>query len=273
MGSAKSRPIGYICFILFLIFLILFVYIEKKVNEPIVSPKIFKNGGFVVINIIITLCSGFLIGINAYFPMWMQGVLGYSATISGMTLIPLSLTWAIGSHFSGKLLVKITAKRILQIGLLIMTFGGLCIFISRLHTPFYIFLIISAILGIGFGIVFTTTTVTVQQLVPSDMIGVATSFYTLAQTIGQTVMVTVFGLILNMHINNEILKYTKQGITKDMMNQLIHTSEAKYIPNEITELLKGILYGSLHNVYTAALILIIAAMLVNWFNHSRKLDV
>lgn len=269
--AAKANVKAVVYFLIFLVLLILFIRIEKKVKDPIVSPKLFKSDGFIIMNIIIALSSGFLIGMNAYFPMWMQGVLGCSAAMGGMILIPVSITWALGSQFSGTMLPKMTARTILFIGLVIIGTGGIGIYFSPYQTPFMIFLLISAVAGAGLGIVFTTTMVSVQQIVPKDMVGVATSFYTLSQTIGQTVMVTVYGLVLNTHINNQITGNPVAGITKELMNRLINSAAAKDIPERLIYPLRQILYSGLHYVFTAALLLIGIAVFINLFNKTKMI--
>lgn len=59
------------------------------------------------------------------------------------------------------------------------------------QSPFWLFFIIMGVLGIGYGLSVTTTTVEAQASVPKEEIGVATSFNTLSRTIGQTVMVSL----------------------------------------------------------------------------------
>ena len=56
---------------------------------------------------------------------------------------------------------------------------------------------ISTVIGVGLGITMTTSTVSAQNSVPREQLGVATSFNTLVRTIGQTVMVAIFGLLIN----------------------------------------------------------------------------
>ncbi len=273
IGNKKALLQTILLFLAFLILIIVFIRLEKKAKDPIVSPKLFKANGFITMNIIIAISSGFLIGMNAYFPMWMQGVLGFSAAIGGMILIPISLTWIIGSQSSGAMLPKMTSKKILFIGLLIIGMAGAGIYFSPYQTPFFVFLIISSVAGIGLGIVFTTTTVSVQQIVPKEMIGVATSFYTLSQTIGQTIMVTVFGLIFNTSINQLLITNHNKQITRELMNQLINSATVSGIPKELVYPLKHILYSSLHHVFTASLLLCGVAILINVFNKTKQIDI
>ncbi len=69
----------------------------EKAADPIIDLKLFHSKLFVVVNIVAALASGFLMGIDVYIPMWMQGVLGMSAGIGGLVLAPLSILWMIGS--------------------------------------------------------------------------------------------------------------------------------------------------------------------------------
>ncbi|MDK7184414.1 MFS transporter, partial [Lacticaseibacillus rhamnosus] len=76
------------------------------------------------------------------------------------------------------------------------------------------------VLGVGFGITITTTTVTAQSTVEPEKMGVATSFNTLVRTIGQTVMVSIFGVILNAGMFAK-LEASALNVDADGMNQLV----------------------------------------------------
>ena len=101
-------------------------------------------------------------------------------------------------------------------------------------------------------------TVTAQTSVPHSQIGVATSFNTLLRTIGQTIMVSVFGIVLNIS-NNFGLK--EAGIQdQEIMNRLVDPTAAKKLSTDILLQLRGILYYGLHWVYGLGLLLIVLAL-------------
>jgi hypothetical protein len=130
------------------------------------------------------------------------------------------------------------------------------------QSPFWLFFIIMGVLGVGYGLSVTTTTVEAQASVPKEEIGVATSFNTLSRTIGQTVMVSLFGIILNVA---NVQQLTKAGITDlDIMNRLINPHTALQIESNLRMELRNILFTSLHWIYFVGLLLIIFALIFSF---------
>jgi len=164
-----------------------------------------------------------------------------------------------GSFLSGRLLLKYSAKRIIVLGLLIILIGGGSLLFLPQASPFWLFFVIMGILGIGYGLAVTTTTVEAQASVLQEEIGVATSFNTLSRTIGQTIMVSVFGIILNVSNGRQL---AQAGITDTtLMNRLINPHTALQIEQTLRDELRTILFNSLHWIYLAGLLLIVIALL------------
>ncbi|MCB5954427.1 MDR family MFS transporter [Enterococcus sp. CWB-B31] len=251
------------------IFIAVFFFVEKRAEDPVIALHLFKNNSFMLVNLIAALISGFLMGVEVYIPMWMQGVLRTSAGLGGLALAPMSVLWMVGSFVGGSLMVKLKMTKVLLIGLSIILIGGLCLVLLPVSVPVILFFIISAELGIGFGITITTTTVTAQNGVESTEVGVATSFNTLCRTIGQTIMISVFGVLLNSLIAVS-LNQSNLSVDKGMMNQLVNPHTAGDIPKEILVPLRTILFDGLHGVFIAGLMLVAAALLLILFLQRPK---
>ncbi len=251
---------GQVLILLFLTLLFggVFVYAEKRAEDPVIDLSLFRNMAFMLVNGVAFLISGFLMGLDVYIPMWMQGVLGKSAAIGGLVMAPLSIIWMLGSFLSGRLLVRMAAKKVLAIGLLVIMLGAAALLILPIHSPFWLFFIISGVLGLGYGLSITTTTVEAQNSVPQGEVGVATSFNTLSRTIGQTVMVSIFGIVMNMQIAQKLPTVGVIG-DPDIMNKLINPHTASQIAPVLREKLRVILFNGLHLVYLVGLILIVLA--------------
>lgn len=260
-----------LCFGLTITFGILFWFVEKRAKDPVISLDLFKNKTFMIVNVIAALVSGFLMGIDVYIPMWMQGVLGLKAALGGMALAPLSFTWILGSLIAGSLLEKTTTKRALTMGLIIIIIGGVLLANAPATTPFWAFCVISGFTGIGLGITITATTVKAQSSVPQENIGVATSFNTLFRTLGQTVMVSVFGVVLNSHLNKEMAINANLGIKREMIDQLSNRDTFSQLATDLVAPLREILYTGLHSVYFVGVILLIVAIILNQFQKSERL--
>ncbi|MHC5249146.1 MDR family MFS transporter [Enterococcus sp. LJL90] len=260
-------------FVIAILAFVIFLKAEKKAEDPIITLGLFKSPLFVAANLVAALVSGYLIGIDVYIPMWMQGVLGISAAIGGLALAPMSILWMAGSFLAGRWLSKFSEQRILLQGLSLVALGGFGLFFLPAYSNYNFFLVISAVIGLGFGITITTATVSVQSSVPPESLGVATSFNTLVRTIGQTVMVSVFGLIIN--------QATAQGLAQkgfdpqsDLMNQLVNPQTAKELPQEMLTPLREILYSGLHRVFLIGLVMVaVAIAVVMLYQQKQKMKV
>ncbi|WP_137626971.1 MDR family MFS transporter [Lactiplantibacillus pingfangensis] len=247
----------------------LFIRRESHTPEPVISMDLFKNRTFVIQNAVAALISGFLMAVEVYIPTWTQGILGVPASLAGFAVTPSSLMWIVGSFVTGRLLAKWAPRRIIYLSLVFILFTGLCLAVIPVTTPFIWFFAITAVGGIGFGITITATTVTSQHLVSPKTVGVATSFNTLSRTIGQTVMISIFGIALNVGMNQGIAKH--EGTTMAMMNKLINPQTATELPTKLLPTLRGILYTGLHWVYLIGLALIILAFIVNSLDRGKQM--
>ncbi|MCT3398143.1 MDR family MFS transporter [Lentilactobacillus hilgardii] len=258
------------CTILTIVSAMMFIRKERLAFDPLIPMELFGNRTFVVQNLVIALMSGFLIAYEVYLPDWTQGILGLRASMAGFAVTPSSLMWIVGSFVAGKLLVKLSPSQIINISLAFILIGAITMVVIPAYTPFTTFLLISTICGIGFGLTTTTSIISVQNVVKPTEIGVATSFNTLCRTLGQTLMISVFGIVMNM----TMLRGVRQtdGATLKMMDKLINPQTANELSGAILPKLRMILYSSLHNVFVVGLILILTAYAINWFDR-KKTDV
>ncbi|KRO21569.1 hypothetical protein IV88_GL001358 [Pediococcus argentinicus] len=271
VGEAHLSVIGVIgSFIIAAISIFLFIRQEERAADPIIFLDLFKNRTFIIQNLATMMVAGFLIGFEVYLPTWTQGILGLPASLAGFAVTPSSLLWIFGSFLAGKMLVKMKPRQILSVSLGILAFGSLILAFVPVSTPFWCFFLISAVLGTGFGITITSTTVTSQRLVKPEHIGVATSFNTLARTLGQTIMMSIFGIIMNSSLNSGV--NDNPNLKFSMMNKLINPQTASELPAKLLPSLRGILYTALHNIYLAGFILIVIGLFINIFDRPSKKD-
>ena len=241
-----------------------FIRQEKRSQDPLIPLPLFKDRTFVVQNLIAALVSGFIMGFEVYLPTWTQGLLGLLASQAGFAITPSSLMWIVGSFIAGKLMLKRSPYQIINLSLTIILVGAVTMALLPASAPFWSFFVIAAVCGTGFGITITTTTVTVQSAVPVDEVGVATSFNTLSRTLGQTIMVSLLGIIMNVAMTRGVASHP--GTSMAMMNQLINPQTAKQLSAQLLPTLHGILYQGLHAIFIAGALLIVVSYLVNFLD-------
>jgi EmrB/QacA subfamily drug resistance transporter len=246
----------------------LFLRTERRIKDPIIDLSLFQNATFNAQNLVAALVSGFLMGFEVYMPMWMQGILGLPASMGGFAVTPSSLMWVVAAFIAGRLLVKYAPNQILRGSLTILLVGCGVLLMIPSTAAFYKFLLVAGFLGLGFGMSITTTTVVAQNTVAPAQVGMATSFNTLCRTLGQTLMVSVYGILFNIQIAQGLQH--QHRLTSKMVNQLVNPQTAAQLPQQLLKPLRQILYQGLHQIYIGSFILIVVAFLVNeWFGRKN----
>ena len=261
LGDTNSIWFLIILGIISIIAAILFYKSEKVAQDPLLPLDMLKNKEFLAINIITFFVSGVVIGFEFYIPTWMQGINGTNASLAGFAVTPSSLMWIVGSFLVGGMLGKMGIKRTYDYMLLVLLLADLTIILLPIKTSFWVFCLIAAFNGTAFGIITTASQVRSQVLVSADKIGVATSFNTLMKYVGQTMMVSIYGISFNLVIAQNLRKYP--SLTQEMMNQIVSSQKAKNLADNLIPQLREVLLSGLKSVYIVSLIIIVISLIIN----------
>lgn len=194
---AWSSPVILLLFAAAAVFIAMFLYVETKAQEPMMPLSLFKNRAMTVSNVSGFLAFSVSTGVTIYIPMWIQTLLGHSATSSGLTLLPMSIAWFLAANTAGRLMFRLGTKAFVTAGSLIVLIGGIWLWGLQLGSPYWHIAAIMIIVGFGMGCISTPTTVLIQSAVGWQLRGVATSTNSLMRSLGQTVGVAVFGTMFN----------------------------------------------------------------------------
>ncbi|MCI0446153.1 MFS transporter, partial [bacterium] len=185
---------------------VLFIRIERKAKEPILPFSLFQNQ---VVKI--SVLAGFLIGVAmfgaiSFIPLYAQGTRGATATEAGSLLTPLMLSWVTLSVVGGRILLKTGYRITVIIGCILLTAAFAWLSTFNPQTP-QLFLYIDLILiGAGLGLTMLTLLIAVQQAVPRQILGTATSLNQFSRSIGGAVGVTIMGAFLSAGLASNLQK-------------------------------------------------------------------
>ena len=269
LGSSTNMLVMAALAVLIVVSVILFFRAEKRAADPIMPLSMLKDKEFFALNIITLLISGVVIGFEFYTPTWMQGINGTNASLAGFAVTPSSLMWIVGSFLIGGMLGRWGIKKTYDYMLAILVAADLVLILVPIYTPFWVFCIVAAFNGTAFGAITTASQVRSQVLVPKDDIGVATSFNTLMKYLGQTMMVSIYGIAFNTVVAKGLAKHP--GLTQEMMNKIVSAENAKTLASNVVPQLRQILLGGLKAVYVVSMIVIIISILLNQTYKDRKI--
>ncbi|WP_027407963.1 MDR family MFS transporter [Anoxybacteroides tepidamans] len=280
-----------------IIFLTLFVFVEIKAEEPILPMRFFKNRTFTILNGLGFLMSIGMFGAIMFVPLFMQGVVGVSATQSGTIMTPMMITMIIGSIIGGRVVYKIGVKSQLIIGMLIMASGFGLLGTMDIHTTKWTATLYMIVLGLGVGLVMPILTLALQETFPKSEMGVVTSSSQFFRSIGGTFGMTILGAIMN-HRSTELLEDRLMPMLKslppqakgmvDQFSHMIHdnpqslysallspkamASMPPQIKDALVPILKQSLVDSLHSVFTFGLVFVLCGAALTLVMHKIKLS-
>ncbi|AFQ43948.1 MDR family MFS transporter [Desulfosporosinus meridiei] len=202
-----------------ILLLVLFYKIEKRAKEPVLPFAIFTRTS-VIVNLLSCLIFAVLMGIDVYIPLYLQTVLGYSPTISGLAMLPMSISWLILSITLGRIMSKYGGKAVIVAANVVIFISTLLLTTLGTATPVQFVLMYCFILGIGFGGASTALTIIIQDSVDYHQRGSAVGANSLLRTLGQTIGISVFGNIFNSHITNYFIRHGIEGVNSGNLYQL-----------------------------------------------------
>lgn len=175
-----------------------FVVIEWRALEPMLPLDLFKNRIFSSSAVASFFVGPLLLGLGAFLPLFVQGVLGQTATRSGAIITPLTVSSVITNIIGGQLISRTGRyQKIALVGYAIMIVGIVLILGMNANTDNATLVRNMIITGLGFGFVLPVYTLAVQNALPYNRLGVVTSSVQFTRSIGSTIGITVLGTILN----------------------------------------------------------------------------
>jgi len=187
------------------VFLALFTVIELRAPEPILDLRLFKNRIYTP-----TLLAAFLIAIGMfgtilYLPLFVQAVLGRTATNSGAVLTPMMLAFVFSSVVGGQILSRTGRYKALAIGTVAIATLGMYL-LSRMDVTTTNATVVRnmIVLGLGIGTTMSLFTIVIQNAFPPERLGEVTSALTFFRSIGGTVGAAILGTVMTNRFQSEL---------------------------------------------------------------------
>jgi predicted MFS family arabinose efflux permease len=178
--------------------LLAFALVERRTKEPILPFELLRNPIVAGSVACMALLGMAMFGTVVYAPLFVQGVIGTTATSSGVVLTPLLLGAVITSIISGQIISRTGRYRWnVVIGPLVLAAGMALLWQMNVHTTTGQAARNMFIAGVGIGAMMQVFVISIQNAVARARIGSATALGTFARQIGATIGVTVMGVIVN----------------------------------------------------------------------------
>ncbi|MGQ0793361.1 MAG: MDR family MFS transporter [Deltaproteobacteria bacterium] len=251
---ASCLPLGY-----------LFILVERMAEDPVLPLDLFSNAFFKT-----SAVTGFFVGMAmfgsiSFIPLFAQGVTGASATVAGGILTPLLLSWVTLSSVSGKLMLRFGYRPLIFAGTATLVVGFSLLSQMDGRTTQIAASAIMIFLGCGIGMIFIPTILAVQNSVPRDRLGIATSATQFFRLIGGAVGTGIMGAVMAVFMRRGIAVHSANGVSASEIRYfenpdlILNPIERAKLSPETLGYLQGTLAHSLRYVFIAGLVIAILA--------------
>ncbi len=164
--------------------LLLFVIVEFFAEHPVVDLRAFRNISFSTGNAVMFFAFFSLFATIVLLPIYLQTLMGYTATLAGMVLGPGGVATLIAMPLAGRLVTRVNPKGLLALGLVICAYAAFLMSEFNLYADFNTLLWPRIVLGVGMGLLFIPLTTLTLSTVKKEAMGNATGIYNLLRNLG-----------------------------------------------------------------------------------------
>lgn len=239
-----------------LIALAVFILYEQNVPEPIWPMSLWRDRVVSSGNLVSLALGATMMGIAAYLPVYIQGVIGDSALIAGLTLMAMSASSPIGAVLAGQIMLRASYRASATTGAVFYIVGSVMMTMLDPQSTAYWAMASGLLMGLGIGLNNNTYMVAIQSDSGWSSRGIATSAFVFSRILGQALGAAAFGGILNAGL----AVYLKgKG---DLVAQIMTPKLRAALPPDIVGPLMQEFDHALHTVFLILVALAIGVMII-----------
>ena len=228
---------------------VILIPVERRAADPVLPLALFRKRLFAVGTAHGVLVGWAMFGSTSFVPLFIQSVLGTSATVAGSALTPQMLGWVFASIIGSRLLLRFSYRTVALAGMTSLTIGAFLMSLVSVNTTLAGIMFNLALMGIGMGLSVPPFLIAVQSSVDRSVLGTATATLQFSRVIGGALGVRVMGLIMSLRFSANL---TAAGLDKTAVSlqELIRPLHAAAAVVDVS--LRRALTGAVEAVFVAA---------------------
>jgi DHA2 family multidrug resistance protein len=179
--------------------LILFVWREMVARRPAVDLRILRNSSFASATAIGGVLGMGLYGSLFLLPLFLQNLLGYSAMLSGLALMPRSLAMAVVMPIGGRFYNKLGPRFLVGLGLVVSAYSFWALGQLTTDMGFWDIFFPQMWQGVGFSLIFVALSTAALATIDKPKMTAATGLYNVVRQVFGSVGIAVAATQLTTH--------------------------------------------------------------------------
>ncbi|MCC6792691.1 MAG: MFS transporter, partial [Thermomicrobiales bacterium] len=176
---------------------LVFIYIESKMDRPMVPLSFFRSGSFTGANIDSFMISFAIAGVAFFMTLYQQNVHNFSAVKTGLALLPMVVVTMFMSPIAGGAINRIGPRRMITFGMVVTGIGVFLFLRSSVEASYLDIVPAFVVMGFGMSFIWAPMTTAVLNSVPSDKSGIASAINGAIREIGTAFGIALLGTMAN----------------------------------------------------------------------------
>jgi EmrB/QacA subfamily drug resistance transporter len=178
-----------------------FVWLEAHQRSPMLDLSLFRSSTFAGANVVALLVTLAMFGVFFFMSLYMQNVLGYSATKTGAVFLPMTVLIILIAPPAGKFSDRVGSRWLMTAGMICLTVA--LVLFSRLGIDSVFSDIAPGLIvgGLGMALVMTPMTAAALGSVPVEKSGVGSGVLNTFRQVGGALGIAVMGAIVASYID------------------------------------------------------------------------
>ena len=170
---------------------------ERRAPDPLIPMRLLARPAILRSNAMVLVFAAALFGSILYLPLYLQLSRGVGIGESGLLLLPITLTLALASTITGRLITKTGRLTIFPtVGLSVSTLAFLALALAAQDAPTAVVLALVLVAAAGLGTVMPVAQIVVQDTAGSDALGSATASVSVSRSLGGAIGAALLGAVL-----------------------------------------------------------------------------
>ncbi|HEU4393434.1 MAG TPA: DHA2 family efflux MFS transporter permease subunit [Solirubrobacterales bacterium] len=174
-----------------------FWWTEHRVRDPIVDFGLFRNRPYFGASAAAFALVGAYWAVMFFQPQYLQDVRGHSPIASGLLVLPITAPMIFVSPFSGRLIGRFGARRLMTAGM-VFGLGGLLLLTQvGAETSFAVVLLAYLLFGIALGLVYAPMSTAAMAAMPGEKVGIASGVLAMDRVLAGAVALAATGAVFH----------------------------------------------------------------------------
>lgn len=174
----------------------LFLFLEARSDHSSFDVSLFRNRGYSVSLIAVSLAFFALSGITFTLPFYLQILRGYDTLNAGLCFVPFALGQIIAAPRSATTVLHFGYRKVITGGLILVALALTGLLFLQLDTPIWMLLVVFFIFGFGMGNIIAPASTVMQNVLPLARAGAGSAVQNTVRQVGGALGIAIVGTVL-----------------------------------------------------------------------------